>query len=123
MDILERLTGIRVECPQCGSPQDWTSWFPNARLGLDFRPLRWSCGKCGTSMAFTGKGLFLQVTCLLFSIFLIRLTTLGLIQAFPGLQTAGRGSLLNLVMILAVFPVTLYVSGMFKNTIYRVIKN
>lgn len=121
MDIIEKFTGIRIECPECGTAQYWMTWIARTRLGWDFKPLPWSCGRCGTKMSFTGNGLFLLLPCLLFSIFMIRLFMLGVINLFPQIDmAAGRGSLLSLILILSIFPLTLFISGIFKKTIYRI---
>ena len=123
MDILERLTGIRVDCPNCGARQDWLTWLPYTRANWNFQLIPWECGHCRTRISFTGKGIFLLFPCLLFSILLVRLLLLGLINFFPDMdQAAGRGTLLSLVLILSIFPLTLFVSGIFKKIIYRVIR-
>ena len=123
MDIFEKLTGIRVECPKCGTRQDWLTWIPYTRLNWDFQLIPWECSHCRTRISFTRKGLFLLFPCLLFSIFMIRLLISGLINFFPNMdQIAGRGTLLSLVLVLSIFPLTLFVSGIFKKIIYRVIR-
>jgi len=123
MDIIEKFTGIRVDCPECGESQYCLTWMSRTRLNWNFKPVPWSCHKCGTHMSFTAKGLLLVLPCLLLSILLIRLLMLGLTSLYPEIQlAAGRGKLLSLLLVLSIFPLTLFISGIFRKTIFRVRK-